>query len=229
MGYCIKCGNALKPGGNFCGHCGFAIEKNEEITPEILQQPQQVTTSVATQPKTARKNNKIWMAIVLALAVFIVYQVVTPKKLTEKEFTDLSIEIIVLNQIAQDKFRQAIKYSDVPLSLDPEWTPEYKKLVTPAEKLIKDFEANTKRLKKVKAPEHLQFEQENLQRMLHAYKNMAVHIRSYAESGDENDYELYEEYENRAEDYLEDSIFVAERYEDTIREKYMKLRLNTYE
>lgn len=84
MGYCIKCGNALKPGGNFCGHCGFAIKKNEEITPEILQQPQQVTTSVATQPKTARKNNKIWMAIVLALAVFFIYQVVTPKKLNRK-------------------------------------------------------------------------------------------------------------------------------------------------
>ncbi|HLU20927.1 MAG TPA: hypothetical protein VKZ77_00415 [Bacillaceae bacterium] len=135
----------------------------------------------------------------------------------------------MLNQIAQDKFRQAIKYSDVPLSLDPEWTPEYRKLVTPAENLIKDIEANTKRLKKVKAPEHLNFEQENLQRVLHAYKNMAVHMRSYVESGDENDFELYEEYENRAEDYLEDSIFVAERYEDTIREKYMKLRLNTYE
>jgi len=73
---CSKCGNELKEGAKFCGHCGYKVEQNDEYSKEELK----------TSPK---KDNKFKIFIIIILAILVISGIVIGTKVfKEKQNTN---------------------------------------------------------------------------------------------------------------------------------------------
>ncbi|TWT27733.1 zinc-ribbon domain-containing protein [Planomicrobium sp. CPCC 101110] len=233
MGFCTQCGNSIEATSRFCGKCGSEI-KRQEPNQSLQAENKQSTNSSGSrlqdpmhgQNTPKRKYDKKAIGIILAISICLIIYLGSPKKLTEQEYQDLAIEILVKDKLAMDNFSDAIDYSGIYMGLEPEWSEEYKQLIEPAKNLEKDFEDLSDRLEKVKPPEYFVYEHENLLKVLNAHKNMASNIGSYLIAGDEEYMELFEEYENTADEYLDESIFANEKYEEQVMETYRKMTID---
>lgn len=230
MTFCTQCGNKLETNARFCGKCGTEI-KGQELPEQnaALQHspPAQVPAPTPNLNNTHQNSNKKKPAsnkrlaiIVIAALLFLVFYLVSPKQLTELEYEELAIKLLVKDNLVMDDFGNAIEYSGVDIGYDPYWTEDYTQLVEPAKVLEREFAELGEMLEEVKPPKYFEYEHEILVKFFHAHKNMASDIVSYMSSGGEHFMESSEEYERRAEDYLEESIFLTDLYEDRIMEIY---------
>ena len=235
MGFCTQCGNSIEADARFCGKCGAEIKREDIVnSPEPIQK--QLSDSVnkvinrlqniSSNPNWKnQKYNKKGIGLI-ALALIIVFYMVSPNQLKEQEYEDLVIELLVKDEMATDNFSNEIAYYDIDTGFDAEWSEDYKQLIKPAKALEKDFKKLSKTLENVKPPEYFKYEHEILLKVFNTHENMASNLISYVESGDEKYMESFEEFENRADEYLDESIFVTEEYEEQIMQAYQNAKLD---
>lgn len=236
MSFCTQCGKPIAANARFCGKCGAELNKQEtNHTPEPTQEQVPAATnngvnklqsSGSNLHRKRQKYDKKIIGGLIAIALIIGFYMFTPKQLTEQEYEDLVIELLVRDELAMNNFSDEIEYSGIHVGLDPVWSEDYKQLIEPAKTLEKEFGNLNETLKDVKPPEYFEYEHETLLKVFNAHKNMGSNLVSYLADGDEEYMESWEEYESRAEDYLEESIFLTEEYEDQIMQVYEKTRLD---
>ena len=157
------------------------------------------------------------MAVAL---VALIYFMVMPKQLSVQEYEDLAIKLLVADKVAMDEFGETVEYSDVYMGFEPDWTEEYRQFVEPAKKLEQDFVKLRKALEDVKPPSRFEFEHDTMLKAFNAHESMAASLITYMDTGREEHMEYFEDYESRADDYIEESIFASEQYEDRLYEVY---------
>ncbi|WP_409291333.1 zinc ribbon domain-containing protein [Peribacillus sp. SCS-37] len=234
MSFCTHCGSSLPTGAQFCGDCGSATVRGSRTAETLPAALEQMVPAGAPEPagtvqsgllnKYGRK--KVGIAAAVAAVICAAFYIMSPKQLNEQEYSRLAIDLIVKGKIAQDEFRDTVDDSGVHIGLEPDWLEEYKKLQGPAKELVKDYEEIVEELEDVKPPETFKYEHENLLKAFSAHGNMASNIRSYMATGDEEYMELTDEYEDKADEYLEGSIFVTDRYQEKIMDRYRAIGEN---
>lgn len=226
MSFCTQCGNSVAAEARFCGKCGSEIKKRETgseplpASTDSVVNPQQPAGSYPNRKK--QKYSMKVIASAIAIALIIGVYVMSPKQLTEREYEDLVIELIVRDNRVMENFTTEVEYSGINIGMGPDWSEDYKQLVKPAKKLEKDYIALKAKLEGVKPPEYFVYEHETLLKVFNARQNMVSNIISFMSDGDEHNMELSDEYYDRAEDYMEESIFVTEEYEDRLLQAYQQ-------
>lgn len=224
MDFCTQCGNSVKAEERFCGKCGSELKKTQlsrESSP--VATAENINSVQANYSKPPRKIQKYNMKLIIAAIVvtlIIGYYVMSPKQLTEREYEDLVIELLVKNAAVMEEFSEEIEYSGIYMGYEPEWSEEYKQLIKPAKALEKDFGDLRKILEDVKPPKYFEYEHETLLKAFNAHQNMASNMVSYMTNGNEKYMDLSDEYYDRAEDYWDESIFFSDEYEDRIMQAY---------
>lgn len=235
MDFCTQCGNSIEADARFCGKCGSEIKKEDmdhSLEPikeklsdshnKLINRLQNTSTYLTWKKK---KYNKKIIGLV-ALVFIIGFYMISPKQLTEQEYENLVIELLVKDTMVLENFSHEIEYSGIDIGFEPTWSEDYKQLVKPAKVLEKDFGKLSKKLENVKPPEYFEYEHQTLLKVFNAHKNMAANIVSYMDNGDEEYKESSEEFESRADEYLDESIFVTEEYKDQIIQAYQKAKLD---
>lgn len=235
MGFCTQCGNSIEADARFCGKCGAEIRREDIVnSPKPIQKQLSDSANKVTNRLQNISSNPNWkkqkynkkVIGLIALALIIGFYMVSPNQLKEQEYEDLVIELLVKDEMATDNFSNEIAYYDIDTGFDAEWSEGYKQLIKPAKALEKDFKKLRKTLENVKPPEYFKYEHETLLKVFNTHENMASNLISYVESGDEKYMELFEEFENRADEYLDESIFVTEEYEEQIMQAYQNAKLD---
>ncbi|WP_422123893.1 zinc-ribbon domain-containing protein [Planococcus sp. X10-3] len=217
MRFCTQCGNTLEANARFCGKCGMkTIQSPDDANPADTEP--QSAVFIPNKKKT-KYNIKVIGVLIAAVIVAMVYMN-TPKQLTEQEYEALAIELLVKSNLAMENYMNSIDFSGVDVGWDPYWSDEFKQLVEPANELENYFVRFAEILEDVKPPIYYEYEHVLLLKALAEHKNMASNIGLFMETGEEEYIEAADEYERRAEDYLEKSIFLTEQYEEKIRRMY---------
>lgn len=239
MNFCAQCGNSLETSARFCGLCGTEIKSQEtsqsyQTLGKLKIQLSNTTDKVSHHFKNVSNNQKgqkqkynmkVIGSIIVAVLI-IGFYINSPKQLTEQEYEEMAIELLVKDNMAMDNFSNAIGDSGVQVGLwGAEWSEDYKQLIEPAKKLEKDFEELDEILENVVPPEYFEYDHNNLLKIVNAHRKMASDIGSFVAKGDEGDLESFEEYESRAEEYLDESIFLDDEYEDQLMEIYQKTKV----
>ena len=224
MSFCTQCGNPVEVTAKFCGKCGAGIEGKKQALQKngpldsgvnpINSQPSAIPSS-----KKNQRNWKIGGLIAVAL-VAVIYFMVSPKQLSVPEYENLAIKLLVADELAMEEFGEAIEYSNVYFGFEPDWSEEYRQFVEPANKLEQKFGNLRKTLEDVKPPRQFEFEHETVLKAFVAHETMAASLGAFMNTGREEHIESFEEYESRAEEYIEESIFASEQYEDRVYEAY---------
>lgn len=236
MEFCTQCGNKIETNARFCGKCGGEILREEGIRSlESIEQQTpasnnngigKLVNTVNNTNGNKRKYNKKVISALLVAALIIGIYIMSPKQLTEQEYEELVINLLVRDTVALDNFSNEIEYSGVEIGLDPVWSEDYKQLIEPAKTLEKNFSDLDEMLNDVKPPENFEYEHETLSKAFNAHKNMAADIVSFVTNGDESSMESSEEFGSRAEQYLEESIFSSDTYKEEIMRAYQNSRLD---
>lgn len=229
MGFCTQCGSEVEKTAKFCGKCGAGIKRENNVQ-QVDSSVDEGISSGSTQfnaPPQAKKSQSNWKigGIVAVAVVALIYFMVSPKQLSVQEYEDLAIKLLVADEVAMEEFGEAIEYSDVYFGYEPEWTEEYRQFVEPAKQLEQDFVNLRKALEDVKPPSQFEFEHETMLKVFNAHETMAANLVSFMDTGREEHIEYFEEYESRAEDYIDESIFASEQYEDRLFEAYQNSML----
>ena len=224
MSFCTHCGNRIEETAKFCGKCGAPIERQQEAKPasndsSVKNAPANLKAGPALQANGKSKKWKVGGIAAIAL-LMIGYFIMAPKQLSVQEYEELAINLLVADEMAMQEFGETVDYSGIYFGLSPDWSAEYRQFVEPAEQLERDFVQLRKELEKVKPPRQFEFEHETMLRAFAAHETMAASLGAYMETGREEHMESFEEYESRAEDYIEESIFASEQYEDRVYEAY---------
>lgn len=226
MIYCTQCGNSVGAAARFCGKCGSEIKKRETNQDPLPAPTNSDVNSLQTAGSNPnRKKQKYSMKIIIgaiAIALIIGFYVMSPKQVTEREYEDLVIELMVRDNLAMENFSTEMEYSGIDIGMGPDWSEDYKQLVKPAKALEKDFSDISETLEDVKPPAYFEYEHETLLKVFNAHQNMASNIVSFMANGDEQYMESSDEYFDRAEDYIEESIFVTEVYEERLMQAYQQ-------
>ncbi|WP_409296791.1 hypothetical protein V1498_02755 [Peribacillus sp. SCS-26] len=222
MRFCTHCGSSLPAQAQFCGDCGSAVVKEVRAAQGIQVPEGAVSQSRPSQFEMLNKygRRKVGLAAAAAAVICTAFYLMSPKQLNEQEYSRLAIDLMVKGKIAQEDFRDAVDDSGVDIGLEPDWSEDYRKLEGPAKELVKDYEGIVEELEDVKPPDTFKYEHENLLKAFSAHGNMASSIRSYMATGDDEYMELTDEYEDKADEYLEESVFVTDRYQEQIMDRY---------
>jgi len=219
LGFCTQCGSTLDTDSRFCGHCGAAV-KGSQSKGNAVHVQNQNSNVVGSKPWLGK--NKLIIVGLVAITIFTFIYMAIPKKLSEKEYVDLVVESIVKDQVAQDDFSDAVVDTEIDFGLDPDWSEEYKELEGPAKALKKDYEEILENFEEIKPPDSHKYDHENFIKAFNARKNMAENLRLYMKTGNEKNMDLFDEYEDQANDHLENSEYLLEQHKERIMKAYRK-------
>lgn len=222
MGYCTECGNKLTANAKFCGTCGSPVS-SEGMQPAPKARAAEQGSEFAVTRKPMHKN-KVFVGVIAAVVVgIVIYMMITPKQLTEAEYDKLAVDLIAKEQVAQHRFLEAVEATGIDVGYDPYDKEELKQLSVPVERLMAEQKKIEKELQGVKPPKIYEQDHQFLLRLMEANKGMAASAKSFIETGDEVHLEQGDEFNDRADEYFDDSVFSTERYEARLSDRYDEL------
>lgn len=230
MSFCTQCGNSIEAEARFCGKCGSEIKKREinpgSLPPSNNSGVNSTLTNGGDLNRKKQKYNKKIIVGAIAIALIIGFYVMSPKQLTEEEYENLVIDLLVRDNLAMENFYNEMDYSGIYIGLEPDWSEDYKQLVKPAKTLQKDFSDIRETLEDVKPPAYFGYEHETLLKIFRAHQHMADDIAAFLANGDEAHMDSSEEYYDRAEEYMMESIFSTEEYEERLMRAYQQSEMD---
>ncbi|AQX56089.1 zinc ribbon domain-containing protein [Priestia flexa] len=220
MKFCTNCGNSLGGEDQFCSGCGAVINRSKKIS-EPVQKKQNASASRVEEVIGTGKNNKKITIAGLILIIGVIIYIMIPKKLTEAEYEQLALDLLVKDVAVQEQFSSSIENSSVDVNM--EWDSEFKQLTKPAERAQGEFEDIYKELKGVKPPEMFEHDHELLLKAFHTHSELMIGAGEYFKTGNEEELEKVDEYENQAEDYLDQTAFSSGIYKERLMRRIEKL------
>ncbi|WP_210611165.1 zinc ribbon domain-containing protein [Priestia flexa] len=220
MKFCTNCGSSLGRENQFCSGCGAVINRSEKIS-EPVQKKQNTSALRVEEVVRMGKNNKQLTIAGLILIIGVIIYIMIPKKLTEAEYEQLALDLLVKDVAIQEQFSRSIENSSIDTNM--EWDSEFKQLTKPAERAQGEFEDIYKELKGVKPPEMFEHDHQLLLKAFHIHSELMIGAGEYFKSGNEEELENAEEYQSEAEDYLAQTSFSSGIYKERLIKRIEKL------
>jgi hypothetical protein len=218
MNFCEHCGHKLTSSSQFCGNCGAHLAGETQPSQPHLHTQQAAKNSIPIP------QNKKLMGIVAAVAIaLIVLFNLFPKKMNEQEYEQYVIDQLAGYTVDYYRFNEIVYDSDIDLDADYYSVAEGRTLLEPAKQYQKKVGQRHKDLKKIKPPKSYQYEHENLVKAISSFENAAAAFVSFIETGEEHYEDVFDQHEEMAESYIENSIYSSDMFTERMEEKYYQL------
>ena len=226
MNYCEHCGHKLEGHVLFCGNCGARLDENDQLQPVNVASSNQtfVNTQQPVISRTPITKNKKWIGTIAAvvIAAIILFNFL-PKKMNEPEYVNFAMDHIVGMKVDYRNFGEFVDDADVDLSTSGFSVAEAKVLLKPAQQYQEKLENRYKELKKVKPPDNFKNDHDHIVKAIEAQKNAAATFVSFIKSGDQRYEDVFDQYEESASSYIENSIFATDLYQEQMKKRYNQI------
>jgi hypothetical protein len=226
MNYCEHCGYKLEGHVPFCGNCGARLVKNDQLQPVNVASPKQPFANTQ-QPVTSHapitKNKKMIGTIAAVVIAAIILFNFLPKKMSQTEYVNFVIDHLVGISMDHRNFGEFVNDSDVDFDTSDFSVAEARVLLKPAQQFQEKVANRYKELKKVKPPASFKNDHDHLLKAIDAQNNAAATFVSFIKSGDERYEDVYDQYEETASSYIENSIFATDLYQEQMEERYKQM------